>query len=369
MRVAILTAKTSPHATRWCNALSTEGIDVHFLTCHRGSTELNDRVEVHDLPVPAPAGYILNAPSVWAQLRKISPDLLHTHQASGYGTLGTLAFFRPTILSVYGADVYDTPKKSGLHRAMVQWNLRRADWVGSTSETMAKQVQSLQNVSNLTVTPFGVDTSKFVPTGSATLEDEIVIGTVKTLAPKYGIDLLIRSFRLLLRRLPDMHAKRCRLLIVGGGPQCWELKQLARDLGVANRTEFAGQVPHEDVPDYLNQLDVYVALSRLVSESFGVAVLEASSCALPVVVANVGGLPEVVRDEETGIIVEPESPDVAATAIESLVTNPERRRKMGKKGRAHVKDTYEWSECVSRMIDLYQRVSGKSTTTTGTLSR
>jgi glycosyltransferase involved in cell wall biosynthesis len=324
---------------------------------------------VYDLPVPAPAGYILNAPAVWVWLRTISPDLLHTHQASGYGTLGTLAFFNPTILSVYGADVYDTPKKSGLHRAMVQWNLRQADWVGSTSETMAKQVQSVHNVSNLTVTPFGVDTSKFVPTESASSEDEIVIGTVKTLAPKYGIDVLIRSFQILLRRLPDDHVKRCRLLIVGGGPQRQELEQLARDIGVADRTEFAGQVPHEDVPDYLNQFDVYVALSRLESESFGVAVLEASSCALPVVVSNIGGLPEVVRDGETGIIVKPESPKVAATAIESLVTNPERCRQMGENGRAHVRDTYEWSECVERMIYLYERVSGTSTRKAHAFSR
>jgi len=226
---------------------------------------------------------------------------------------------------------------------------------------MARQTQSLQQVDHLTVTPFGVDTDKFAPakTRDSKAEGEIIIGTVKTLKPKYGIDVLIRSFRVLLDRLPEADAQRCRLLIVGGGPQRDELQELARDLRVDEQTTFAGRVPHEEVPEYLNQLDVYVALSRLESESFGVAVLEASSCGVPVVVSDVGGLPEVVRDGETGIVVESESPNSAAEAIHHLVTHRDQRKRMGDQGRTHVTETYEWSDCVTRMIDLYEHVSEK----------
>lgn len=361
MKVALLTAESSTHTVRWVQSLADRGLDVHLITAHPAGTLVNG-FSVHTLPISAPLGYVLNARFVRSLLRRINPDLLHTHQASGYGLLGTLAGFSPHILSVWGADVYDTPEKSWLHRGIIRWNLRSADWVCSTSEVMADQTQSLQCVDHLTVTPFGVDTDKFAPATSrdSTAEDEIVIGTVKTLKPKYGIDVLIRAFRALLDRLSDADAQRCRLLIVGGGPQRDELQELARDLGVNERTTFAGRVSHDEVPEYLNRLDVYVALSRLESESFGVAVLEASSCGLPVVVSDVGGLPEVVRDKETGIVVESESPDAAAEAIHRLVTHRDQRKQMGERGRAHVTETYEWSGCVTRMIELYEHVLGKS---------
>ncbi|WP_263808902.1 glycosyltransferase [Salinibacter sp.] len=372
MTVAILSPETSTHTGRWVNALSRRGMNVHLITLHHGGVFLRDAIEVHYLPVPAPLGYVLNASFVRKILRRISPDLLHTHQASGYGTLGSLASYTPSILSVWGADVYDTPKKTLLHREIIRWNLRSADWVCSTSDVMAEHTLSLQKVDHLSVTPFGVDTSKFAPNepkhgvGDGGGEGEITIGTVKTLKPKYGIDVLLRSFRELLDCLTVSDAQRCRLLIVGGGPQRSDLQQLSNDLGVGDKTTFAGRVPHEDVPDYLNQLDIYVAMSRLESESFGVAVLEASSCGVPVVVSDVGGLPEVVRNGETGIVVESESPDAAANAIRDLVENEEQRRAMGKAGREHVVETYEWEECVSRMIEIYEHVvetTSKKTTT------
>lgn len=222
---------------------------------------------------------------------------------------------------------------------------------------MAEQTQSLQPVEHLSVTPFGVDTDTFAPsTREEDHKSEIIIGTVKTLKPKYGIDVLIRSFGELIDSLPEERSQQCRLLIVGDGPQKEELQRLAVDLGVADRTTFVGRVAHEEVPRYLNRLDVYVALSRLDSESFGVAVLEASSCGVPVVVSDVGGLPEVVLDGETGIVVESESPDAAATAIRDLVENEEQRKAMGKAGRSHVVETYEWEECVTRMIEIYEHV-------------
>jgi len=98
-------------------------------------------------------------------------------------------------------------------------------------------------------------------------------------------------------------------------------------------------------------LDIYVAPS--LEESFGVAVLEASACNKPVVVSNVGGLPEVVDNGITGFIVEPMNPNDLATAIEKLVRNPSLRLEMGRKGREKVFEEYEWNKCVSAMIEHY----------------
>ncbi len=266
--------------------------------------------------------------------------------------------FRPYVVSVWGSDVYDFPANSRLNRQLVAANLSAADWVCSTSEIMAKQTASLcPGIEYISVTPFGIDVNAFQPKPESKDPKVITIGTVKTLAPKYGIDILIRAFarvREQLARTDSEHAGRLRLLIVGAGPQRLPLETLAGELNVAGVTTFAGGVPHAEVADYLHRLDVYVAVSRF--ESFGVAALEASACGLPVVVSNVGGLPEVVVDEETGFVVERESVLATTAAIARLLDAPALRARMGEAGRNHVLAHYDWEKSVDRMEEVYARV-------------
>src|SRR5690606_38202825 len=105
-----------------------------------------------------------------------------------------------------------------------------------------------------------------------------------------------------------------RLRIVGDGPDRRELESRAAPLG--NAVQFVGAVPHDDVQQQLQLIDIYVAASR--KESFGVAVIEASACGLPVVVSDADGLSEVVDDGVTGLVVRGASPLALANAIELL---------------------------------------------------
>lgn len=294
-------------------------------------------------------------------LNSIKPDLLHTHYASGYGTLGRLSRFHPNILSVWGSDVYDFPYQSHLKMKIIQKNLKSADLVASTSRVMAKHTQKISNglVKRIYVTPFGIDTSLFQPKSSLKKNEIITIGTVKTLSFKYGIDTLIKGFaetRHILMKAGDPIASRLRLLIVGGGRDKDSLEELAGSLNISEVTEFTGAVAHSSVPDYLNRLDVYVAASRFDSESFGVAILEASACALPVIVTNVGGLPEVVDNGVTGLIIPKDNHHSLAKAIEKLLIDEDLRKKMGKAGQKRVIDNYSWEDSVLIMEDLYKRV-------------
>ena len=106
-------------------------------------------------------------------------------------------------------------------------------------------------------------------------------------------------------------------------------------------------------------MDIYVALSRLDSESFGVAILEASSCELPVVVSSVGGLPEVVEDQKTGFIVPKEDAEAGASAILKLTQDSSLRKQMGREGRKIVLKKYKWSDNVTHMEQVYQQVIKK----------
>src|SRR5699024_8336067 len=111
---------------------------------------------------------------------------------------------------------------------------------------------------------------------------------------------------------------------------------------IRHMTEFTGQVPNDQVIDELNQMDIFAAFSR--SESFGVAVLEASACELPVVVSDVGGLPEVVQHRETGFIHSLDDMDGMVASFIQLVSNQEKRQLIGERGRTFVDKQYTWRE-------------------------
>jgi L-malate glycosyltransferase len=361
MRVALLAPASVVHTQRWVSGLTARGIDVLLLTQHPAAEwQVPARARLRLLPFRGEKGYFLNVLAARRALSEFSPDLVNSHYASGYGTLATLVGRRPHLMSVWGSDVYDFPYQSALAGRLIRFNLRRADDIASTSHVMAAQVSRLVRRSGkIHITPFGVECERFVPRSTNTADRWVTIGTVKTLAHKYGVDLLIDAFARLLRdtdAVLDGVRERLRLLLVGDGPQRAYLEAQVEALGMRSRVTFTGQVAHSEVPGWLNRLDVFVAASRLDSESFGVAVIEASSCGLPVVVSDVGGLPEVVQHGVTGLIVPRDDSAALCAALKQLVLDDNLRATMGHAGRALVQREYEWQRCVDKMVDCYDRV-------------
>lgn len=355
MKIAHLSVG-DPFTSRWVNAQAAEGYNVHLIMLQPAEEEIKGS-SIYILPFKKPFGYFLNVFHLRRLLRKIQPDLLHVHYATGNGTLGRLSGFHPSILSVWGSDVMVTPFSSAIMRRIVIKNLAFYDWICSTSKVMADDTLKLcPRIKNLSLTPIGVDTCLFAPNPKAADGRSITIGTVKTLDDIYGIDILLKAFveaRHLLRSKNPGIADKMKLFIAGGGPHRARLQRLAVRLHIDDVTCFAGQIANTKVSECLNQMDIFVAMSRL--ESFGVAVIEASACALPVVVSNVGGLKEVVLDGVTGYIVESENVHGAASRIVDLILNPDKGRKMGKAGRLFVQQRYEWQHCMSLMNDVYEK--------------
>lgn len=355
MKIALLSGLSSIHTIRWANAFVERGHELHLISSpsHNNTKHwLSKNVHLHILPIPSSFGYYLNLIAFKKILRLIKPDVLNAHYASGYGTLARLSKFSPYVLSVWGSDVYDFPYKSAFHKKIIRKNLLAADRLCSTSKVMAEQVNSLcPEISRITVTPFGVDTEVFKPKFRKHQKNLLTIGTVKTLAPKYGIDILLHAFKYVKEQMLQINPLIVlRLLIVGGGPQEKSLHLLAKKLGISENCTWIGEITHQEVPEYLNQLDIYVALSR--EESFGVAILEASACGIPVVVSDSGGLPEVVVAGETGLVVSRESHEEAGKAILSIANNPILRESMRKKSVEHVKAVYDWQKNVSLLENV-----------------
>jgi glycosyltransferase involved in cell wall biosynthesis len=355
MKIAYLSSAFSIHTVRWVNEMARRDYEIHLITMHSPDSNkpIDNRVSLHKLPFSPPLGYFLNKWHLKKLLRQITPALLHTHYASGYGTLSRSSGFHPTLLSVWGSDVFVFPHEAKWKEKLLCKNLSAADYIASTSHAMKEQIEKFVNPKHpITVTPFGVDSEKFKPFKRPINPNEFIVGTIKTLEKEYGISTLIKAFAIVRQKYYG--SKKVRLVIAGRGSLESYLKKLAKDLGVDKETEFLGYVPHSAVPNILNRFSVSVSVSD--SESFGVAVVEASSCGIPVIVSDAGGLPEVVKNNITGFIVPRKNAEATAEAIIRLVEDVELRERMGREGRNFVLQNYEWRENASRMEKLYGKI-------------
>jgi glycosyltransferase involved in cell wall biosynthesis len=323
------------------------------LSAHKAPYSLiNSDVNVYYLKSTGAGSYLFGALELKKMLAAFQPDVLSAHYATGYGTLARNSGFKPVLLSVWGSDVYEFPYDGYFYKRIVQKNLSAATAIASTSNVMAQQVGRIYHKEKkIFITPFGVDTEKFYPEEKSE-SDAVTIGIVKTLEPKYGIEYLLRAFSLLNKRLireGKLPHGGISLEIYGEGSLLAKLLALAVELGIEKQANFRGAVSHSKVPQVLSSFDIFCAPSISDSESFGVAAVEAMACGVPVVVSDVDGFREVVKDRETGFIVPRRDFVMLSNKMAELCVSPTLRRQMGQAGRAHVMANYEWSDCVTTM--------------------
>lgn len=297
--------------------------------------------------------YLKVLPQLKKAYKTFKPDIVHAHYSTSYGLLGALLKHNPYLISVWGEDVFSFPRESKMKYILFKWILKKADYIFSTSEIMAVET-SLYTDKKVEVVPFGVDMDFFKPISTVEKpKNDITIGIVKTLEPKYGIKYLIEAFDIIKKKY---NSYKLKLIIVGSGSKEEELKQQVKNLGLENQIEFTGRVDHHKVPEYFNKMDIVVVPSVKRGESFGVAAVEASSCEKAVIVSNIGGLPEVIINNKTGLLSEPKNSQDIADKISFLIDQPEKRFEMGKAGRFNVEEKYKWEDNVRLMITHYKQI-------------
>lgn len=370
MRVIVLGDPSSAHIIKWANGIHSKGAKVLVYGISAADyTQYDSGIEIEVFQIPEyirlkPDGnllktiYLSSLPSLKKIIKKFSCELLHAQSASSYGLLGALANFHPYVISVWGNDVYIFPQKNKIFKKILEYSLERADVITSSSKTMAKYTGKFTN-KQILVTHGGIMLDKFKPMkrdNSIFKNDDFVIGTVKMMEPKYGSEDILDAFNLLKKKYPE---KPLKLLMVGRGSMINYLTEKSKALGISDSVNFTGRVPFDQVPKYHNMLDIYLAPSTDDSESFGVGILEAAACGKPVIVSNIGGLPEVVRDNITGFMVPPNSPEKLAEKIEKLILDEELRKKFGDNGRRFVEEEYDYDKILDYIISIYENAIRK----------
>ena len=364
MKILLLANADSIHTKRWAVGLSDQGFEIFIYSLEKLTDNFyrdypNITLEYGGL-VPAMLKNLkidltkLFKLRVILRLKKIisefKPDILHSHYASSYGLLGTLTGFKPHFVSIWGSDVYLFPKKSFIHKHILKFVLKQATLVFSTSHNMKKEALKYANVKIKTI-PFGINTDVFHSTQPPFSNNSLTIGIVKNLDPIYGIDLLMQAFKLLKLHLKDQEVK---LMIIGKGDDKKNLEMLAHSLGISEDISFIENVPNNNIPTYLNKMDIVAFPSK--SESFGVAAIEALACERPVIVSNVGGFPEVIQHNETGLVLKNRTPEDLFKAFMEYINNKDLAIAYGKKGRLFVMQHYNWQNNLNTQISFYQSI-------------
>ncbi len=217
----------------------------------------------------------------------------------------------------------------------------------------------------LRVVPLGTDPDRFRPgLDVAALRARFALPdggarwllTVARLEPHKGVDTVIAALPAIVAQAPDV-----RYAVVGSGPERERLEKLAHKIGVADRVQFLGEVGDADLPALYNLASVYVGASRRAErigvEGFGISLVEASACGLPVVAGNSGGIPDAVRDGETGFLVPPEDTAAVSGVVCRLLGDAALARRIGAAGRAAVERHYNWDRVVRDLRAIEAEVS------------
>jgi glycosyltransferase involved in cell wall biosynthesis len=190
-----------------------------------------------------------------------------------------------------------------------------------------------------------VDTSRFSPSPPNTNGRTILCAC--HLFQSKGIHYLLRAFQNVLVKIPS-----ARLDIVGDGPEKKDLEQLCISLKIQNSVRFHGAVPHAELAHFYSKVSV-VVLPSVVAENCPLVVLEAMASARPVIGSRIGGIPELILENETGLLFEPGDTNELSEQIVQLLLNPERAERMGGFGRKRVEKEFSAQKHIERILDLY----------------
>jgi glycosyltransferase involved in cell wall biosynthesis len=165
-----------------------------------------------------------------------------------------------------------------------------------------------------------------------------------------GVHNLIKAFKNVSARIPA-----AKLDIVGDGPEREKLQQLAVSLKIQNSVIFHRAVPHADLPSFYARANV-VVLPSVVAENCPLVVLEAMASARPVLGSRLGGIPELISENESGLLFTPNDADGLCEKIIDVLSDPELAAQMGQCGRQRIEREYSYEEHIRRISDLYIRL-------------
>ncbi len=348
--VEVLTANVLPHLERRgysCSVITSQG------SLDLPQEDLYLSTPVYRLPFPKALEsgnlQLLSelVERVAALKRQLAPDLIHVFLSDPSFLVHLLtqqAHPSTLVVSIHNLGFDPSTGRHSLLRRL----LRTADRVVGVSAFTLRQLHKLvpQCVEDSAVVYSSVVRPRTQP--SQLQVDPPVILCVGRMVRDKGFDLALRAVKTLHSRFAGI-----RLRLIGDGPARAELQALTLDLGLQDHVSFPGWVPPEQMYSIIDQVSLVVVPSRG-SETMSQVAVQAAFQERPVVASRIGGLPEVVLDGATGLLVNENDGDELASAVASLLSDPGRARKMGARGRRHAEKNFSMEHYIDTIDQLYR---------------
>src|SRR5919112_3985863 len=301
--------------------------------------------------------------AVMAEGREGNTDVIHAHWAIPTGPAAVVAARKlgvPSVITMHGGDVYVNPEQGydfptrWYVRPALRWTLRHAGALTAITEDCRQHaLRAGAPAEHIRLVFNGTDLRRFSPDQNGSAPDlrfgPHMIFACRQLFPRKGIRFLLEAAAQLKPRFPDL-----KVVLAGDGFERPQLARLADDLGIAQDVTFLGWVPNAELPPYYRAAAVSVIPS--LEEGFGIPAAEAMGCEVAVVASDAGGLPEVVEDGVTGLVVPRGDVPALAQAIGNLLDDPERRRRMGVAGRRRALELFDWDRTAEQFEQVYREV-------------
>jgi phosphatidylinositol alpha-1,6-mannosyltransferase len=231
-------------------------------------------------------------------------------------------------------------------------------WTADLCRTVLHEVGLRSHASRVLTVPLGADPERFTPAGPrAPLGPGRWLLTVARLVPHKGIDTALEALAQLGPGFDDV-----RYAIVGDGPDTERLSRIVRERGLGARVRFVHGVPDSELPSYYRTATLYLGLSRAQgdeAEGFGLSLVEAQACSVPVLGARSGGIADAMRDGETGWLVPADDPTATAVQLRQLLAAPEAMRTAGQAGRQLVERELNWRRVGQALKSAQLRRGGR----------
>lgn len=353
-------------ATELGKALAQKGHEVHFITSSvpYRLDESEKNIYFHEVAVNSYAvfqypPYDLALASKMADVIKQEKlDILHVHYAIPHAVSAFLAKEMTggsvkIVTTLHGTDItvlgYDPTLSE-----MIRFGIDRSDAVTAVSNDLAAQTKKLLHTTSRIDTVYNfIDDRIYYPREAAGLKSEFGMGEdtkiivhVSNFRKVKRVEDVVHTFS---KVLPHMDV---RLLLIGDGPELPVIRELVAELGLNEYVHITGS--QKRVADLLSISDVKLLLSS--KESFGLVILEAMACGVPVIGSSVGGIPEVIEAGKSGFITPVGDTDTAAKLVLHLLSNPELHEQMSREAKRRASEDFKKSDIVSQYEKVYERV-------------
>ncbi|MBO06271.1 MAG: hypothetical protein CMI58_04465 [Parcubacteria group bacterium] len=300
--------------------------------------------------------------SVLRLLKKEDIDIIHAHWIIPQGFLAYVAnklTKKQYVVTAHAGDVF--PLKNNIFKKLAKATLKNSSYCTVNSSYTKKAVNNIGKTIRIGVIPMGVNLKYFnIKNKSDFLKRNFkakhIILFVGRLAEKKGLEYLIKAMPEVIRKF-----RNTKLLVIGKGPAENKLKQLTKKLDPDRKIIFLGKMSNEQLPKYYASSDIFVGPSITTksgdTEGLGIVFLEAISSGIPVIGTNVGGIPDIIKNNKTGLLVEQKNPKELSKAIIKMISDNKLRKKLQYNAYQHIKELYNWKNIGKRFTKVFKSIA------------